>query len=190
MSGPAGSRGEFLASTPLAQHWNGSAWVETPVPAPPGVVLSQLLGVAALGAGNVWASGVAVTAEFEFVPYFVRWNGSAWSSVTVPATVRGGYSDLVVTGANSIVASGSAQADPGPVPVVASYSNGTWTQETLPLASGELNGIATNGSNGFWVVGDRVGATHDDRRPVILSRTATGAWRTGPGAGRRSGWAA
>lgn len=175
-----GSKGDFLASTPLAQHWNGSAWVETPVPAPAGVILSQLLGVAAFNGSTVWASGVAVTEEFEFVPYFVRWNGSAWSAVTVPATISGGYSDLVVTGPNSIVASGSAQGDPSPTPVVASYTDGTWKQEWLPLASGELNGIATNGSNGFWIVGDRVGATHEARSPVVLSRTVTGAWRIAP----------
>jgi hypothetical protein len=64
--------------TPLAAHWNGSAWSALPTPSI-GVPRASLVGVAALASNNVWAVGTTITGTLV-----EHWNGGAWSVVPSP----------------------------------------------------------------------------------------------------------
>jgi hypothetical protein len=70
-----------LWHVPFALHWDGRSWtrVDVPSPTPQG---GRLFGVAALSPTKVYAVGQA-----PGVPSLVlRWNGSAWTRESTPAT--------------------------------------------------------------------------------------------------------
>lgn len=164
-----GFRGDLPAASGHVQRWDGTEWRETDVPRPEGVTTAVLSSVSSLGPTNVWAVGFGFDGTTT-VPYFVRWNGSRWSLVDVPPSIVGGYSAVEVLGPTSVVAVGSSfsPGDPGPKPVIASLTGGVWRQDDVPVAGGELRDVSPDGAGGLWVVGDRVGAGHDDRTPLIL----------------------
>jgi hypothetical protein len=72
---PTGSKSPV---TPLALHWNGSAWSAVPTPSI-AVTRASLVGVAALASNNAWAVGATITGTLV-----EHWNGSAWSVVPSP----------------------------------------------------------------------------------------------------------
>lgn len=61
----------------LVLHWDGSRWSQVPSPNVAGGA-NQLIGITALSADDIWAVGFAGGG-----PLAMRWNGSAWSVVTV-----------------------------------------------------------------------------------------------------------
>ena len=66
---------------PLAVHWDGSAWTQTPMPALEGLS-TELSGVATTAADQAWAVGTTrnpITLRDRFVVY--RWNGVEWAIV-------------------------------------------------------------------------------------------------------------
>jgi alpha-tubulin suppressor-like RCC1 family protein len=80
----------------LAVAWNGKSWQVVPSPCltGDGTVISpparctinqqnHLTGVAALSAGNVWASGYLDGSDGR-IPYVLHWNGTAWSLTKTP----------------------------------------------------------------------------------------------------------
>jgi hypothetical protein len=72
---------ELLWHVPFVVHWDGQSWtrVAVPSPTPQG---GRLFGVAALSPTKVYAVGQA-----PGIPSLVlRWNGSAWSRESTPAT--------------------------------------------------------------------------------------------------------
>jgi hypothetical protein len=187
-----GFRGGLVSATPHAQHWDGNSWRELPVPWSREVISAVLTGVAGQ-ADNVWATGFGITAEFQIVPYFVRWNGKVWSHVPAPSTIRGGYNALAMVGPDGFIAVGShlSPDDGDPVPVVVSFDNGRWQQEPVPVAHAELDAVAIDTRQTAWAVGSLIGDSgHDGRTPLALRRSASG-WSVAPtpatGVGRLSG---
>ncbi len=64
----------------IAEHWDGSAWtLATFIPG------TQMLGVEAVAANDVWAVGTNA-----FGPLIAHWDGSEWSTVPTPEWGRGG----------------------------------------------------------------------------------------------------
>jgi hypothetical protein len=61
---------------PLAEHWDGTSWTQTPLPQP-GSPGGALTGVTALPSGDAWAVSLDGTAD--------HWNGSAWNAVELPS---------------------------------------------------------------------------------------------------------
>lgn len=70
-------------SRTLAEHWDGTAWtvVNTPVSKPG--IRTELHGVLALSANNVWAVG-GTRLDRRSRSYIVHWNGTQWLRVTAP----------------------------------------------------------------------------------------------------------
>jgi hypothetical protein len=65
------------AKRPLALHWDGTAWKNSPVP---GAGLLRKVTVA--GPGNVWAAGAYYNAAAErYQTLVVHFNGTAWTTV-------------------------------------------------------------------------------------------------------------
>jgi hypothetical protein len=67
--------------SPLAIHWNGTAWTIVATPNTSGSSKSMFTGVATLGPDDAWAVGRGKDAH----ALVEHWNGTTWSSVAAPA---------------------------------------------------------------------------------------------------------
>ncbi len=96
----------------LVEHWDGTSWtvVASPSPATDG---NRLVGVVAVGANDVWATGnlASVGSPPAYRTLVEHWNGTAWSVVTSPSPGTGNdilYS-IAAVGPNNLWAVGSYQ---------------------------------------------------------------------------------
>jgi eukaryotic-like serine/threonine-protein kinase len=71
-------------TTTLTLHWNGTTWARVPSPDGAGRT-NELTTVVAAPDGTVWALGTSQTTTGFPPPILMRWNGSAWQTVPVPA---------------------------------------------------------------------------------------------------------
>jgi len=97
---------DCYSSSPLIEHWNGTAWSLVPS----GVAGSgehTLSGVAAASANDIWAVGY--TGEtIGAGPFVEHWNGTQWSVVQAPSLGQGGQLGAVATlASNDVWAVGS-----------------------------------------------------------------------------------
>jgi hypothetical protein len=58
----------------VAMHWNGSTWTVVSTPDPPSSYLNDLIGVAVISGGDVWAVGTTDYAS----TLIEHWDGSTW----------------------------------------------------------------------------------------------------------------
>ena len=74
----------------LTMHWNGSAWVNVPLPASITSQLGEVLYIKMVAANDVWAEGYYLASGgFE-----VHWNGSVWTEVNPSNNAGGAYAVL------------------------------------------------------------------------------------------------
>jgi len=74
---------ESTTNTPLVMHWNGATWSTQPLPLPRAGPPGMLTGVSCPQPTACMAVGVAA-ADGRQRPIAERWNGSRWSSVSIP----------------------------------------------------------------------------------------------------------
>jgi len=115
---------------PLAIHYNGTAWTETPMPeSGSGTFLHS---VAALSANDVWAVG---SKNGYSTPVAYHWNGTAWSEIpTAPAGGSGNNILYAVTGTapNQLWAVGYASSSGQTQPIVQRWNGTAFTNEPIP----------------------------------------------------------
>jgi hypothetical protein len=116
-------------SIPLVEHWNGTAW--TVVTTLPTLADSSLTAVYAASPSDVWAPVITGLPNTDnATPEFLHWNGTAWSTVTVPGPQEYGidyeYVSVAGTGPDNIWAAGwTTNIGSGPsTPLVARLSCG------------------------------------------------------------------
>jgi len=81
--GRAGDHDWAISDVTLVEHWDGQRWRLVPSPSPGGYSQdSDLWGVAALSASDVWAVGSIGNDPFQ--PLAERWDGIAWTQVKAP----------------------------------------------------------------------------------------------------------
>ena len=169
---------ELGGSTPpahaIVDHWNGHSW--RIVPSPPSAGYSQLLGVTALSAKDVWAVGSGRGGTLT-----VHWNGKAWRRLPspnpatpyTPAGSRGGSlnavgghssHDVWAVGQHYVVA---ANGDHAMHPLVLHWNGTHWRAVSSPDPAGPthrsfLYGVAAPSATGAWAVGSaaRNGVQH------------------------------
>src|SRR5262249_882426 len=75
------------ANRPLALHWDGSTWSNSPIPG-----TGLLRKVRAVGPGNVWAAGTYYNAGLQsYQTLVVHFDGTAWTTgVAADAPAAGG----------------------------------------------------------------------------------------------------
>jgi len=142
------------ASTEYALGWNGSAWTVSRLSS-----TNTVLGTAVFGPRNVWEFGAkpGSGANLGFGPAWVlRYNGSTWRPVTVPATPV--WSSAV--SASDIWALGPSAATvnkPTQVIVAVHWNGSSWHTLALPKlapAGGQPwvpDGIAALSASQVWV---------------------------------------
>ncbi len=164
----------------VAQRWNGRAWRSVAVPIPAGAAGSELYGVAAISAKDVWAVGEYAPGSGGAATLIEHWDGKAWSQVPSPnapcagcADPESGLSAVDAVAANDVWALGS--------PI--EHWNGTaWSIVPFPShSSWELTAIAAVSSADAWVVGSYIAPYKCcDRARTLIVHWNGHAWQKVP----------
>lgn len=162
---------------PTIQHWDGTKWSLTPVPAIGNNAQDITLeAVTALAPNNVWATGYygdMVGALFTHA-LALHWDGTQWNVVTISdlslstTANRINVQALSAISANDIWATGDvlyfdAQGVTQAQALIEHWNGTSWTVVTSPTLNGEattLTGIAAFASNDIWAVGTSGLSTH------------------------------
>ncbi|HTU77791.1 MAG TPA: fibronectin type III domain-containing protein [Solirubrobacteraceae bacterium] len=117
----------------LVERWNGSSWEVQSTPKSEGASEDNLESVSCRSASECEATGYAEVAEGNHVTLAERWNGTAWSVQSTPAT-KGDDSNLVsvsCASASECVADGFSLPKIGVKAALAELWNGKeWTTQT------------------------------------------------------------
>src|SRR5919106_3055524 len=157
-----GLRWEGSPSYPrtLIEHWDGSAW--TVVTSPNGSTTgSQLLGVDAVSANDIWAVGSSSTLAPPYENTLIEhWDGASWSIIPSPNPSGGNFNKLTgvaVEAANDIWAVGSYSGSTGHSQTLIEHWDGsTWSIVPSPNVGpygNYLLGVVARASNDVWAVG-------------------------------------
>lgn len=144
-----GGRATPASSRSLIEHWNGTSW--SIVPSPSGEpVGSELLGISAVSASDIWAVGAGSGALIE------HWNGTAWSVVASP--LLSGFGRL--TGVAAVSASdvwAVGRDGRHPVPVIEHWNGSSWTLVSQPVGGYDsaLNSVSAVSATDIWAVGEQ-----------------------------------
>jgi hypothetical protein len=119
--------------------------------------------------------------QLETLAY--RYNGSAWSALTVPASIPySAFEHIQVFSATNAWAVGTAPDATGTGSVVAAvnWNGSTWTQAATPLdttANLTVNAISGDSASDIWIVGETAtrGYTGGTRTSVLLHYNGS-AW--------------
>ena len=73
--------------TPVSLRWNGSQWIDIPLPVPAGTGSAILIAIDATSPTNVWAVGTIGSGSGQPVDkvWLLRWNGLQWNTVALVA---------------------------------------------------------------------------------------------------------
>jgi hypothetical protein len=137
---------------PLVLHWNGARWRRVTVP---GLAGFYLTAVSASSASDVWVFAMPANGGN---PEAVRWNGSGWVTIPLPAGVF--PDDAVVLAPADAWLVGHTQACTGSgvtkvcPTTVYHWDGGAWTPFSVPLVIGLASGgISASGPRNVWVTG-------------------------------------
>ena len=146
----------------LAEHWNGTAWTQTPTP---NIFRfdEKLNAVSAASATDVWAVGSQNMTSFKHTdPIAAHYDGTSWTIVPTPATTGGsksilfGVADLGSTNAWAVGRSEGNRA------LIEHWTGSAWSIVPAPVPAvpaGEtfvgttLNAISARSATDIWAVG-------------------------------------
>jgi hypothetical protein len=182
------------ARSPLAVHWNGTAWTIVPVPNTAGGSKSVFTGVAALAPDNAWAVGRGLDAR----ALVEHWDGAEWAVVPTPAppvpagwTLAGAtLNGVSARSASDIWAVGTVTANMGVSTqnrtLAMHYDGVSWKVVPTPTnntttVSNQLNAVAAVAPNDVWSVGQVT--TSNGTTPsqaTVIQHWNGSAWSTVP----------
>src|SRR5262249_29515838 len=151
------------ATLSLAAHYNGTKWSSVPTPNV-GPNYNTLFGVAD-SAGQAWAVGVHVDAQYQDRALIESWNGHAWNVVASP---QPGSMGALLYGASAdspsdVWAVGEQQSSDGIFQTLVEHWDGTaWSviPSPNPGATGNhLYGVDAVSPTDVWAVGQQLGNT-------------------------------
>jgi hypothetical protein len=161
-----------VGHVPYAAHWNGTSWSATPAgPAAASGHWWNLTSIAADGT-NVWIAGTD-SSDLDTTSLLLRWNGSAWSNVSLPKVgVNQSLVGIAAAGPNNVWATGTyqASANDNAYRQLLFHWNGTsWSAQPSPI-SGAYESLAGSavvpGSPHLWAIGG-----DNDGRSFAVSTT-------------------
>jgi hypothetical protein len=167
----------YSGDTPLIEHWNGTSW--TVVTAPAASTPSFLFAVSGDSATDAWAVGYQTeVGTSTLIPLVEHWDGTSWTTVTLPASVAGVDGLIGVYAASpdnvwAIQGGFSAPLTPGGRPATFLHWDGTtWSAVSGPgpRAYGlayQYEAISGDRSGDVWAVGAQFSSYTDDFTPLI-----------------------
>lgn len=169
----------------LAEHFNGTGWQISALPAITG---SRLLGVKAVASNDVWAVGLYKSGGTT-LPLAEHWNGLNWHQVAVPPVKGAPETELLAIYAiawNDVWAVGCAMSSTGTQTLaVTEHWDGTkWSLIPTPEPNAQENVLYTvtaNRSNNVWALGNqgKYQSTTNPRRNLALHWDGT-SWSVIP----------
>ncbi len=154
-----GSASSLGTSQPLIEHWNETAWSIVPGLPNPGPTVSQLFGVAATSASDVWAVGNYQDTNGQSQPLVLHFDGTTWTLVPTPSTGTGSsYLRAVTATSTSDAWTVGEYSNGGRLRTLIEHWDGTaWTISPSPNP-GAGNNILTDTSahspTDAWAVGE------------------------------------
>jgi len=150
-----GSHVSGPASSPWAQHWNGTAWTKARLDLPPGPLsISSIYDAKAFASDDIWAVG----SWQGDLPFVQHWDGKAWSAVQVPE--MGGDERILTgidgTGPDDIWVVGQRFDGGQEHGVVMHYDGSTWSVVPPPPGAAVLHDVAMLGARPVvagWSIG-------------------------------------
>jgi hypothetical protein len=135
------------------EQLSGGTWAPVPSPKPPGSTFTMLGGVACTSARNCLAVGTYGTSPSTSFPLAQRWNGTAWSLVSVPTagSTSSRLESIACTSARNCWAVGTDRHG-----TLAEHWNGsTWAIVASPVAGAGFYpeaGVSCPGASDCWAV--------------------------------------
>jgi hypothetical protein len=157
-----GSTGEPEADRPtgqaLVEHWDGRKWRAIEA-ARGGARASELFGVAAVGANDVWAVGQSRTASTT-QPLIEHWDGQRWTQIASPMIGREAWlASVAATSSGDVWAVGATWTpQEESQPLIEHWDGRSWTivpSADLGQDDGSLAGVAAISPAKAWAVGRR-----------------------------------
>jgi hypothetical protein len=146
----------------LAEHWDGSAWEQVPMPTPPGSSGVHLSGTSVVSSTDIWAVGswADFGAGDGLVPLIEHWDGFAWSIVPSPVLPR----PVANHGAQLYSVSAVSATDIWAVGYIGTgtqhnlvlhWDGKSWTRVTTPRngSYSVLSGVTAISATKVWAVG-------------------------------------
>ena len=163
----------LAAGGALAQDICGT-WNHSPTPNP-NELFSQLRGVAAISAADVWAVGQYDSLAGTYTPLLravtAHWNGSSWSVVPTPAVGPSGttLTGVAADGPSDVWAVGYSSTYGTPQTLVQRWDGAQWSVVPSPVISGgsSLEAVTLVSANDAWAVGNRAGGLPDYSATVV-----------------------
>jgi hypothetical protein len=175
--------------TPLALHWNGTAWSVSPSAA---TALAGQIGDGVTDISRTDAYAIGGGLGSASTGLVARWNGTAWTRVTVPAPSDDGLaSNLTAISADGpdnvwIVGTYSDEISPTFVPTETyslHWNGSTWAVVPMPLVGSSnvneefvFNAIQANGPDDVWAVGSRFNAARANRSKTLIEHFNGTSW--------------
>jgi hypothetical protein len=177
------------SGTPLLDHYNGSSWSQSTLPSGPCSLFEadcNLTGVSGTSASDVIAIGdgtIPTSSGWELETLAYEYNGSAWSALTVPASIPYSAFEHVqeFSATNAwVVGTAPNAADTATDVAAVNWNGSTWTEDTIPVTgTGNLtvNAISGDSASDIWVAGETAtrGYTGGTRTSVLLHYNGS-AW--------------
>lgn len=152
------STDDDTAATPLAAHWDGHTWRETPIPGTPGPG-AVLTATASDGPSSAWAVGYNRDAHSKYAPLVEHWDGHTWSQLPSP-NVAEKLTSVVGDGRGG--AWTTFESDEGHKDLLLHWNGHTWTTAPPPTPPGyhapTIRALArVPGTTTLWAAGIAVG---------------------------------
>jgi hypothetical protein len=181
----------------LILHWNGNVWTRVPSP-DPNQPLSELWGVSAGSATDVWAvgqSGNLGTGEWNTLA--LHWNGTAWAKVpspdpsSSPASVNKLYGVSAVSPAQAWAVGVYNYGHLSfPRPLILQWNGKAWSQAATPPVSRTNNvlyGASDAAGTQPWAVGSYFHGSAGPWRTLALRESGT-TWSQVPSPSTDQTW--
>jgi hypothetical protein len=140
----------------FTEHWNGKTWAIVPSPSP--AANSQLAGVSAVSAKNVWAVGTAGQGISSSLATLIEhWNGKKWIRVKSPSpTSIDALASVDAVSANDVWAVGIAFNGSGVNTLIEHWNGTKWTHvasPNTPFITSALIGASAISASDIWAGG-------------------------------------
>lgn len=181
-------------TTGVVQRFNGTRWSVFPTPDLLGQGANSsaaLSGVDATSAGNAFAVGNATSSSTgAHIGVALRWNGSAWSRLTVPSTsTETAFTAVKAFSANDAWAVGgtTASANSSRTTVAMHFNGAAWSPTPIPSPGTKdniLTSVDGSAPNDVWAVGFLHNLPYGNRirLPMIMHWNGS-AWTQVPSPG-------
>jgi hypothetical protein len=157
-----GNDSNGTTNTPLAEHWNGTAWRATAMPVAKGKV-PTINGVVDLSPTDGWAVGFTKSGTTNHERTLIEhWNGTTWTVVKSPNPFGGAAGNDALEAVDGVsptdvwAVGQKFSFNGGGITLIFEHFNGTtWTAARFPVTSSFefASAVTTLAPSNAWVVG-------------------------------------